>query len=176
MADTWWVTAEPTFNATPKYMFALSNGGSQVIRIRRVMFLNLSMGAVTGVLVAGNIDRYTGSISITGGMAIGGATAKDTNNTALDNITMVDSPTAIGGTQATFGRWLWSTDEPAIGTVSLDELLGMNPGWVIWDLGSDNSNLQPLTIRNGEMFVIQATAYSAAAAGLLDLYVEFTSE
>ena len=175
MADTWWAYGNPTLNATPKYMMAIRNAGAKVLKIQRIMFMNYSVGAVTGILAAGNIDRYTGSTSVTAGTTVT-PVAKDGNNTALDTVTIVHSPTAVGGTPATFRRWLWSTDEPAVSTVTLDELQAITGGWVMWDVGYDNANLQPLTIRNGEMLLVQATAYSSTAAGVVDIYIEFTSE
>lgn len=174
--NTWYATVSGvTFNATPKYMFSIYNNGAKKLKIRRIMFMNYSSGSVTGVLAAGNVNIYA-NMSTTGGTSVT-PIPKDTNNTALDSVTVLHSITSLsGGTSVTIRRWLWSTDELAMTATSLDEILNLGCGLTIWDEGYHVAALQPLTLNNKETLIIQATAYSAAAAGVVDIYVEFTSE
>ena len=69
-------------------------------------------------------------------------------------------------------RILWSSDEPAAATATSDELECFVPLNVVWDAGYGDSDVQKLTLRQNQGWVIWNTT---GAAGLVDTWVEFTS-
>jgi hypothetical protein len=168
VANTWIALATAVAFAAGKNMLAILNGGARVLRIRRIMLINVQTVAVTGVLCLGEIRRYEDA-TISGHTVIT-PTAMDITNSALVSVTVGTAGTPIG-TSTTLLRYIWSSDEPAVGTGTWDEwetLLGL-----IWDTGYGDANLQPLTIRTNEMLCIYNTT---GAAGLVDVFVEFTDE
>lgn len=151
-----------------KNMLAILNGGTRVLRIRRIILINVQTVAVTGVLCVGEVRRYTGA-GLSGHTVIT-PISMDTTNSALSSVTVGTAGTPTG-TSTILLRYIWSSDEPAVGTGTWDEwetLLGL-----VWDTGYGDANLQALTLRQNEMLCIYNTT---GAAGLVDVLVEFTDE
>ena len=168
MANTWTALTTAVAFAAGKNMLAILNGGARVLRIRRIIFVNVQTVAVTGVLCTGEVRRYTGA-GISGHTPVT-PVAMDTGNSALISVTVGTAGTPTGTATALL-RYIWSSDEPAVGTGTWDEwetLLGL-----VWDTGYGDSNLQALTLRQNEMLCIYNTA---GAAGLVDVFVELTDE
>lgn len=170
MANTWTVYASSVAFAVNKNMIAVLNGGSRVLRIRRVGLLNNQTVALTGAVCSGEIRRYV-SAGLSGQSDIT-PLAHDTSNSALVSVTIGTGGTP-SGTPSTFRRYVWSSDEPVVGGASVDELECLVPLNIIWDSGYGDANVQPLVLRQNELFCIYNTA---GASGLVDLWIEFTDE
>jgi hypothetical protein len=69
-------------------------------------------------------------------------------------------------------RVFWSSDEPAISSATSDELECVLPLNVIYEW-QPHSDIQPITLRNGQGLVLFNVT---GAAGLVDVYVEYTKE
>ena len=111
MANTWTAYASGIAFAANKNMLAILNGGTRVLRVRRIGFLNIQTAAVTGVVCQGEIRRYSGA-GLSGHTAIT-TLAHDSTNSALDTITVGTGGTP-SGTPSAFRRYVWSSDEPAV--------------------------------------------------------------
>jgi hypothetical protein len=170
MANTWTAYAAGIAFAANKNMLAILNNGSRVLRIRRIGFLNNQTAAVTGVVCFGEIRRYAGAGLA--GPTVVTPLAHDTSNSALDTVVIGTAGTP-SGTSSLFRRYIWSSDEPAVSGASVDELECLVPLNVIWDAGYGDTEVQPLTIRPGEMLSIYNTV---GAAGIMDVWIEFTDE
>ena len=171
MANTWTAYAAGVAFAVNKNMVAILNGGSRVLRLRRLGFLNNQIGAVTGVVCFGEIRRYAAGAGLAGSTPVT-PLAHDTNNSALNAVTVGTGGTP-SGTPSLFRRYIWSSDEPAVSGATVDELECLVPLNVVWDAGYGDAEVQPLTIRPGEMFCVYNTV---GAAGILDIWAEFTDE
>lgn len=170
MANTWTLNAVNIAFAVNKNMLAILNTGARVIRIRRIGLLNNQTVAVTGVTCFGEIRRYTAAGLATPTAVV--PVAHDTGNSALTGLTLGTAGTP-SGTAEVLRRYLWSSDEPAASTASIDELECIVPLNVIWDAGYGEANVQALTLRTNEMVSIFNTV---GAAGLVDIWIEFTDE
>ncbi len=170
MANTWTAYYTGVVFAVSKNMAMILNGGARVLRVRRVGFINNQTAAVTGVITAGEIRRYTGA-GLTGHTAIT-PVAHDTNNSALDTVTVGHAGTPTG-TGTALRCYTWSSDEPALSAATSDEWECLIPLNIIWDAGYGDANVQPLVLRNGQALCIYNLT---GAAGLVDTWVEFTDE
>jgi hypothetical protein len=170
MANTWTALAQGVAFAAAKNMLAILNGGTRILRIRRIGVLNIQTAAVTGVICLLEIRRYTsGTLS---GHTTVTPVAHDTTNSALATVTIGYAGT-LGGTPTTIRRIIWSSDEPKLTTAQNNEWECLVPLNIIWDAGYGDANVQPLVLRPNEMLVIYNVS---GAAGLLDVWVEFTDE
>jgi hypothetical protein len=74
----------------------------------------------------------------------------------------------------TFRTALRATDEATISaSITLDELNTFLPLNVLWDAGVGDNNVQPITIRQNEGFVIQAGT-TGSFVGQCDIFIEMT--
>lgn len=172
MANTWTAYAAGVAFAATKNMLAILNGGSRVIRIRRIWLLNTQTAAVTGVLCNGDIRRYTGSPSM-GSPTTVTPVAHDTANSGLSSVTIGTGGTLSGTGPSVFRGYLWSSDEAAVSGATVDELEMLPAFGLIWDAGYADANVQPIAIRQNEMVAVYNTG---GAAGLVDVVIEFTDE
>jgi len=170
MANTWTALATGIAFAANKNTLAILNGGTRVLRIRRIGLLNIQTAAVTGVVCQGEIRRYSGA-GLSGHTVLT-ALAHDSTNSALDAITVGTGGTP-SGTPSVFRRYVWSSDEPAVSGASVDELECLVPLCILWDAGYGDANVQPLVLRQNEMLSIYNLV---GAAGLVDIWIEFTDE
>lgn len=158
--------------AAGKNMAAILNeDATELLKIRRAGLLNAQTAAVTGQLCQPEAQVLRGTATLSGHTPIT-PTKHDSNNTdpAAAQIGHAGTP---GGTAATLRRIFWSSDEPAISAATLDELETLVPMNIIFDAGYGDSNVQPLTLREDQMFMIYN---NTGAAGLLDTWIEFTRE
>jgi len=171
MAATWTAYFQAVAFAATKNMASVLNGhATEIIKIRRVGLLNSQTAAVTGVLCSMELRKYTGA-SLGTPTAVT-PTTHDSTNSAPTTIVVGHAGT-IGGTPFTLRRLFWSSDEAAISAATSDELETYVPLNIIFDAGYGDSNVQPLTLRQNEML----TVYNVSgAAGLLDVWIEYTKE
>jgi hypothetical protein len=158
--------------AAGKVMAGILNGhATEVIKIRRAGILNAQTVVVSGVACLLEVRAYRGTATLTGGTAVT-AVSHDSTNTAPTTLTLSHNSTP-GGTSNLLRRVWWSSDEPAASGATVDELECLVPLNIIWDAGYADANVQPLTLRQDESFVL----YNASgAAGLVDIWIEFTKE
>ena len=67
---------------------------------------------------------------------------------------------------------MWSNDEPATGTGTNDELECIVPFMYVWDAGYGDTNVEPITLREGQGLTLLHTVTSAV--GNCDAAFEFT--
>jgi len=171
MAATWTAYFSGIAFAATKNMAAILNGhATELIKIRRIGLLNSQTAGVTGVLCSIEVRKYTGA-SLAGSTAVT-PTTHDSTNSAPTTITVGHAGT-IGGTPFTLRRIFWSSDEAAISTATSDELETYVPLNIVFDAGYGDSNVQPLTLRQNEMAMVYNVS---GAAGLLDIWIEYTKE
>lgn len=168
--NTWTLWVQGKSFATSTVLAGVMNGGTRVLRIRRVGMINNQTAAVTGVACAGEIRYYTGAgwsspTSVT-------PIAHDSGNSALSSVTAGHAGTPTGSSNV-IRRYSWSSDEPKLTTATNNEWETLIPLNIIWDAGYGDANVQPLTLRQNESFFIYNTA---GAAGLVDVWIEFTDE
>lgn len=173
MAETWTAYYSGVTFAVAKNMAAVLNShASEVLKIRRCGFLNAQTSAVTGVLCQLEVNMYvTGSPGLSSPTSVT-PIAHDTTNSAPTTATYGHAGT-ISGTALTLRRVFWSSDEAAISTATSDELETFVPLNIVMDAGYGDTNVQPITLRQTQMFLCLNTT---GAAGLLDTWIEFTKE
>lgn len=156
--------------AATKNMAAILNGhATEVLKIRRITLSNAQTAAVTGVVCSIELRRYTGG-SLTAPTAVT-PTSYDTTNTAPTTATYGHAGT-IGGTSATLRRIIWSSDEAAASSATSDELECFPALNVLYEW-QPHSDVQPITLRQNDMIMVYNVS---GAAGLLDVWIEFTKE
>lgn len=173
MAQTFTAYNQAVVFAASKNMGAVLNGhASEILKIRRVGLLNAQTAPVVGVICQLEARAYqAGSPGLTAPTAVT-PTSHDTTNTAPTTATYGYAGT-IAGTALTLRRVFWSSDEAAISTATSDELETFVPLNIIFDAGYGDSNVQPLALRQNQMFLVFNTT---GAVGLLDTWIEFTKE
>jgi hypothetical protein len=155
--------------AAGKNMAAILNGhATEKIKIRRVGLLNAQTAGVTGVLCSIELRKYTGA---------GLATPTAVTPVKHDSAQAAPTTATIGhagtpsGTPVVLRRIFWSSDEAAISTGTLDEWETIVPLNIIWDAGYYDPTVEPLVLNQNEMISVYNTA---GAAGLLDVWIEYT--
>jgi hypothetical protein len=159
--------------AASKVMGGIYNRhASEILKIRRVGLLNGQTAAVTGVLCNLEMRLTTGTPTWTTPVA-GVLTSHDSTNTAPTTYDQGNSGTFSGGTSTALRRTNWSSDEAAVSAATMDELECFVPLNIIFDAGYGDTNVQPLTLNQNQM----AHVFNVSgAAGLLDVWLEFTKE
>jgi hypothetical protein len=100
-------------------------------------------------------------------------TSHDSTNTAPTTYDQGNSGTFSGGTSTALRRTNWSSDEASVSAATMDELECFVPLNIIFDAGYGDTNVQPLTLNQNQM----AHVFNVSgAAGLLDVWIEFTKE
>lgn len=173
MAQTWTAYYPGVAFAATKNMAAVLNThASELLKIRRSGLLNAQTAAVTGVVCQLEARAYqTGSPGLTAPTAVT-PTTHDTTNTAPASAVYGYAGT-IAGTGLTLRRTIWSSDEASVSAATSDELECFVPLNIIFDAGYGDSNVQPLTLRQNQMYMHYNVS---GAAGLLDSWIEFTKE
>lgn len=171
MAATWTAFAANVAWANSKYMFTLWNGGSNVLRVYRIWLFNNQTSGVTGAVMPPiSIRRISAGGS--GGTAVT-PVAHDTNSSALSSVTCTHnttSPTVV----STYRTILMSSDEPAIGAGTIDELETVPALMCVWDAGYGDTNIEPIVLRANQGITLQAGS-AASNIGNIDICVEFTN-
>lgn len=150
----------------------LNSHATELIKIRRIGYLNAQTAAVTGVLCQLQVNVYRTAASLTTPTAVT-PIQHDSTNTAFTTATVGYAGT-IGGTAQTLRQIFWSSDEAAISTATNDELETFVPLNIVFDAGyGDSTAVQPLTLRQTQMCL---NVNTTGAAGLLDTWIEATRE
>ena len=173
MAQTFTAYNSGVAFATSKVMGGIYNThASEILKIRRVGLLNGQTAAVTGVLCNLEMRLTTGTPTWTSPTA-DVVTTHDSNNSAPSSYSHGNGGTFSGGTSTALRRTNWSSDEAAVSASTMDELECFVPLNIIFDAGYGDADVQPLTLRQNQM----AHVYNiSGAAGLLDVWIEFTKE
>lgn len=156
------------FAATKNMAAILNSHATEKIKIRRVGLLNAQTAAVTGVLCAIELRKYTGA-----GLAAPTAVVpvKHDSTLAAPTSATIGHAGTPSGTAVTLRRIFWSSDEAAISTGTLDEWETIVPLNIIWDAGYYDPSVEPLVLNQNEMISVYNVS---GAAGLLDVWIEFT--
>ena len=171
MAASYTLPALSVAFSASKSMISLFNGSGsgKVLRVYRVWAVNNQFTAVTGVLTNLELRKITAS---SGGTPLT-ATKHDSSSTTLSTITQIlpatNATVTLGGM---YRRVIWSSDEPSVSTLTLDELQCFLPLCCIWSMGYADSTTDPITLREGEGLTIMNVG---GAAGQADFFFEFTS-
>ena len=160
------------FAATKNMGAILNTSASEVLKVYRVGLVNAQTSGVTGVITELNVRIVQTSATLTSSTTIT-PISHDTTNTAPASATYGSAGT-VGGTPATVRRTIWSNDEPATGTLTNDEMECFIPFNIVWDAGYGDSNVQPMTLRQNQMFYVWNV--TSTAVGTLDTWMEFTKE
>jgi hypothetical protein len=173
MANTWTLyNAGISFSAGKTMGGILNENASRVLRIRRVGLLNTQTAGVTGQICRIDFIRHTATATWTPTSV--SPMSHDTNNSALSSVTAGNSGTlATSGSEHTFRRVIWSSDEPALSSATADEWECLVPLNIIFDAGYGDDNVQALALREDEAAEINC---NSGTAGLLDSWIEFTDE
>jgi len=170
MAATYTVAFTAVAFASGKSMGAIVNGSGsgRVVRIYRIWVMNNQTAAVTGVLTSMSIRRIT--------YTSGGTTATpvkhDTQNESIPAQIICYTGATVSAV-STLRIFAWSNDEAAVGTGTWDEMETMPPLTCVWDSGYGDTNVQPITLREGEALDIYHIGTSTV--GNCDIYIEFTT-
>lgn len=177
MAATYIATATAvTWSTSNKVFFSIFNGSGsgKVIKIKRVWILNAQASAATGILQTFGLYKITTDTS--GGTPTTiTATKYDTNSADVPAQITIKSANTTNGTSSLLYTQIYSGDESAVSTFSWDELEAIVDFGLVWDVGYGNSQVQPLTLREGQGFSIYNAAV-ASSAGNIDINVEFILE
>lgn len=171
MANTWTLWVQGKAFVAGGVMAGIMNAGARTIKIRRIGFINNQTVAVTGVVCAGEIRYYT-TATWTGQTTVA-PIAHDSTNSVLDTVQAGYAGTPGGGETNVIRRYTWSSDEPKLTTAQNNEWECLIPLNIIWDAGYGDSNVQPLTLRATQSLIIWNVT---GAAGLVDVWIEFTDE
>jgi hypothetical protein len=169
MADTylWYVSQQVLGNGKNQLALLNGAGSGKVVRVYRVGLINAQTAAVTGVLTTQALK----TISALSGHTVVAAIKHDSNNAAVD----ANIIAGYGGTPTEVDllrRIAWSSDEPAVGGATADELQNIVPLNIIWDAGYGDSNVQPITLREGQGIMVKCETNTVA--GVLDVWFEGT--
>lgn len=171
MAETYTAAALGVAFANSKSMFGIFNGAEsgKIIRVYRIWVLNSGTGSLTGVLTTLQIRRSTAQAAGTGAYV----TKHDSNNAAIAaQVTIVHNGTVTDDGTLILRQWFFSNDEPAVSGATLDEWEVLVPLCCVWDAGYGDSNVQPITLREGEGVHVKHSGTSAV--GFVDVFAEFT--
>lgn len=169
MANTWHASFTSVTFASAKSMCDLFNADStRILRLYRIWMLNNQVSAVTGVITTMKINKLISSVP-TGGTTVT-PQPHDSTNSALSNATCGTGRTPTRGNA--YRTFLWSNDEPTVGTGSIDEMECLVPLGIVWDSGYGDPNIQPLTLRQNEGWEVQQSGSSTV--GVVDFDYEFT--
>lgn len=159
--------------AANKPMAAVLNAhATEVIKIRRIYLNNPQVAAVTGVACLLELRHYSANPTLTT-PAAATVVSFDSTNTAPTSLTTSAAASLSGGTLTGVSKRLfWSSDEPAISSMTSDELQCFPELNKLYEW-QPHSDVQPITLRTGQGIVLFNVS---GAAGLLDTYIEFTKE
>lgn len=158
-----------------KPMAAIINAdATEVLKIRKVVCTNPQTVAATGVVNQLDLRMYTTTPTFTTTVA-GTLVEHDSTNTPPTTATYQSAASISGGVLAgSIARVFWSSDEPAVSVATADELQNYVPLNTIYEW-QPHSDVQPLTIRNGQCLILFNVTVGTPA-GNMDVYITFTKE
>lgn len=170
MAQTYTISSFSTTFAANKCMLGIYNGSGsgRIVRVYRIVMLNNQITAVTGAIT--NLELRT----ITAGSGGTDITPfkHDSNNESFPSQVAVQTNMTITPTNV-LSRIIWSTDEPAINSLTIDEFETLPAFSTIWDSGYGDSNTEPIVLREGYGV---ALVNIGATTGIADIFFEVTLE
>lgn len=146
MAQTYTISSFSTTFAANKCMLGIYNGSGsgRVVRVYKIIMLNNQITAVTGAVT--NLELRT----ITAGS--GGTDIvpfkHDSTNESFPSQIIVSTNTTVTPSSV-LSRVIWSTDEPAINSLTIDEFETLPAFSTIWDSGYADTNSEPIVLREG---------------------------
>jgi hypothetical protein len=172
MAATYTLAVQGTAFALNKSLASIFNGAGSgvVLKIKRVWPLNNQTAAVTGVLALLELRRTSAD---SGGVTV----APTKHDTASANL-----PAAVrAGTGATvtntadipFRRVTWSNDEPAVSSLTNDEIECLPALTCIFDAATGDPDVEPIVLREGQGLTLTNTTNTSV--GVIDVIIEFTT-
>jgi hypothetical protein len=170
VAATYTIPAVGITFALNKTLLGIFNGSGsgKVIRVYRVWALNNGVTAVTGVLT--NME-LRGISAGSGGVAIT-PMKHDSQSEALPAQVVVSTNMTVTATSL-YRRLVWSNDEAAANAAAtLDELETIPALTCLWDVGYDDVNIEPITLREGYGLALINTGNTAV--GSVDVFMEIT--
>lgn len=171
MAATYTGLMDGATFAAGKSMATLWNGSGsgKIVKVYRIFILNNQLSAISGILTNMEIRKITNTSGGSNGLVI----KHDSNSAAVPS-----EITFTTGSNDTISNLLktviWSTDEPLVGGNSLDEYEMIPSFNIIWDIGYGDSNITPLTLREGEGVTVKHSG--SFSQGQCDIIFEFTLE
>jgi hypothetical protein len=167
MAATYTLAVQGTAYALNKSLAALMNaaGSTVVLRVKRVWVLNNQTAAVTGVLALLELRRISAS---TGGTV--SAPVKHDSASATLPAQVVG---ATGATVTNTADVSYSNDEPAVSSLTNDELQCLPALACIFDAATGDPDVEAITLRAGEGVTVTNTTNTAV--GVVDVVIEFTA-
>jgi hypothetical protein len=178
MAQTFLATANGIpFTATNQSILCVFNGSGsgKILKVYRVWLENCQVTALTGGNNILTLSRITAATASNWTIA---PVSLDTTNTSLPAQVIAGAKFTVT-TSDIFRRMMWSNDEPTIATGTIDEFQLFAPYTCMIDNSYTDANVIPIVCREGQGVSIQNVGFSATApanAGLVDCFIEFTSE
>lgn len=170
MAQTYTLSATGIALAANKTLLGIFNGSGsgRVVRVYRIWCLNNQVTAVAGVVGMLELRRITTG---SGGTAIT-PVKHDSNNESFPAQIVASSNMSVTNENLMI-RSFWSSDEPAAGTISIDEIQTIPAMNLIWDVAYSGTNVEPITLREGYgLALINITS----TVGIADVFFEITME
>jgi hypothetical protein len=172
MADTYLAVRQQIPFATGRAMLSLFNGSGsgKIAKVYRIWIRNVQQTALTGVSALLSVSKI---VSATGG------------NSAQINRMSTASPLApaqiVAAEIMTVGlgdairRFPWSIDEPGTVSGTIDEVELNRPYVNVLDFNNNDTNIQPITLREGEGITVQCLSTISVTA-FCSISFEFTLE
>ena len=168
MAQTYTLAAYDVTFAQNKCLLGFYNGSGsgRIVRVYRVIILNNQITAVTGSITNLELRRITAG---SGGTTITPFKHDSTNESFPAQVAVATNMTITPSDLYT--RVLWSTDEPAINALTIDEMETSPTLSTIWDSAYADSNTEPIVCREGYGVALMNIG---ATSGLCDVFFEVT--
>lgn len=175
MAQTFTAQFQGVTFVNNKPMAAISNAhATEVLKVRKIVITNPQSSAVTGVINLLDLRFYSTTPTFTTSVA-GTLVSHDTTNSAPTTYAIQSAASISGGVLVgSVARVFWSSDEPAVSVATIDELQNYVPLNTIYEW-QPHSDVQPITIRNGQCLLL-FNITTGTPAGTLDVYITFTKE
>ena len=168
MASTYIVKSFSVPYASAQYMLTVFNptGSGKIVRVYRAWVENNGFTAVTGVSPILKLYRATAA---SGGVTVT-PISYDSTNTALGTVACGSKQTVTAS--SLFGNRVVSNDEAVPNTGTVDEWMQFIPHMELLNVGTRNTNLDPIVCRENQGFTIQNS--TATTVSGIDVFIEFT--
>jgi hypothetical protein len=172
MANTFTAGITGIISAASKTGLAIWNtDATAIVRVYRIWVMNNQTAVVSGTNTTKlEVHRIT---ACSGGRSTQNIITKhNTGDTLNANVNAYfDGPTV---TKTDLFRTLWycSDEKQSNTTPTIDELMGVYPFCLAYELGYNETNLEPITCRQNQG--VSISWGSTTPAGTLDFFMEFT--